>query len=544
VADAAAASRARIWAVIRLEWLTQRREPLTALYVLVFFALACAFGAGGPVELVSGRGVVPRSAPWSIALASSALTAFGQVITTMVAATVVLRDTQDRVHEFIGTTQLSRSEYLFGKLVASLALLCMIYTAIPIGFCVGAAIAGESPMRVLRGSYLPFVMVVLPTMITVGALQFAAGVLSGRLWVIVAQGLVLIWLWTGAIGAIRGTESAILGALSDPFGSAPLLHATATWSDAQRTALPMPVSALLLANRLLWFSIAGTAATIAVLRGGAVRGTPLAPPERAGRESAPIGSVAVVNAIHTAVVHRVSGWRAACEVARYVMRWTLRDTGWRVLTVLAMVNVGVHAMHDVTAARAPVAVSVGAVAALQLHGRLFLILIATIYAGELVWRERDERSAPFFDALPVRDVSLIGGNVAGVMAAQSLVVALLTLAAAVFASVSARALPDVSTLLSEAATRVLLPAIAWLLAALAVHVFNQQKLVGHLLCIAGWAVASVFWNAAVPARSAATTGPAWSMLLLSLLGCAAVLSCCWRRGGTSRAATWIARWRR
>lgn len=64
-----AMSRGRIASVIRLELLVQRREPLTALYMLVLGLLAMAFAAAGPVELVRGRGGVPRDSGWSLMLA-------------------------------------------------------------------------------------------------------------------------------------------------------------------------------------------------------------------------------------------------------------------------------------------------------------------------------------------------------------------------------------------------------------------------------------------------------------------------------------------
>jgi ABC-2 type transport system permease protein len=539
VTDAAAsASRARVWAVIRLEWLTQRREPLTVLYMLVFFALACAFAARGPVELVGSRGLVPRDAPWSIALASTALTAFGQVITTMVAATVVLRDAHDRVHELIGTTQLTSREYLLGKLVASLVLLCAIYCAIPIGLCVGAAVAGGSPASALRGSLPPFLLIVLPTMLAVGALQFAAGVLSGRLWLIVAQGLALIWLWTGVTGAAGAADTPSLIVMFDPFGSAPLLHDTQRWSDAERAALPMPVSALLLANRALWLGLAGTIATFAVRRAPNARRQQRVPDDGNSRMTVPAASVRTPSLVASADVMSVGGVRAAVEVARYVARWTLRDAGWRVLTALGMLNVGVHAVTDAAAARTPVGVSAAVIATVLVHGRLFLILLATIYAGELVWRERDERSAPLFDALPIRDGALMSGSVAGAVLAQTLVVAMLTLAVAVSAAVGSGTLPAI-TLVSGAVARVWLPAIGWLLAAIAVHVLVQQKVVAHLLCIAGWTLASVLLDAAVPAPLRAPSPMGTVIIFLSLLGLVVVVRPFWHRGDSSQVAAWL-----
>lgn len=481
----------RVAAVVRLELQVQRREPLTVLYMLVFALLATAFAAAGPVELVGDRGPVPRDAPWSLMLASTAITAFGQVITTMVAATVVLRDRADRVADLLVATHLTQREYLLAKLLASLLMLALIYAAVPVGLIAGSLLGGGSLLRAMVGTLPPFVAVVLPTMLAVGALQFSVGVLSGRLWVIVGQGLLLIWLWTAAIGWVSGSDGASLAALLDPFGSAPLLRGTRDWSDAERLVRVMPLSPLLLVSRAVWMTIGFLAATIAITRVPAR--------SRAAKTDVTRGDVqpVVLPALALVRAHRPHWWRGLGGTAHYVARWMLRDTGWRVLALLGAVNVAVHARIDGAAAGSAAMPTTIAVHALQEHSRMFLILLATIYAGELVWREREERSAAFFAAMPIADATLLGGRVIGVLAAQCAMVLLLAVAAA--AGVAAGGGGMAAGVLLVAWHAVLLPFLAWMLLALAVHVLLQQKVVAHLVCIAGWAVASVHFGAATPA---------------------------------------------
>jgi hypothetical protein len=89
---------------------------------------------------------------------------------------------------------------------------------------------------------------------------------------------------------------------------------------------------------------------------------------------------------------------------------------------------------------------------------------------------------------------------------------------------------------------VLLPAIEWLLLSLAVHALTQQKLVGHLLCIAGWVVAATFWNAAVPSELNRAPGVNLPVLFMSLLAVGAVVGVFWQRGSGSRIGQWFG-WR-
>lgn len=477
-------ARRRIAAVVRLELLIHRREPLTALYVLVFVLLGAAFTAAGPVELVRNRGDVPRHAAWSVMLASTALTAFGQVITTMVAATIVLRDQADRVIELVTVSHLTSREYLIGKLLAALLILGLIYCAVPVGLMIGAVIGGGGVIPAALAVVPPFVLIVLPTMLTIGTLQFGVGVLSGRLWVIVGLGLLLIWLWSAAVGAVGGAADGVLVALADPFGSAPVLQATRDWSDAQRASNGMPITGALLANRAVWLAAGLLVAGLAIVGGARVPARSGVAPSLAGEAPGEGYATAPIARSHPA-----APLQGAIATATYVARWMLRDTGWRVLAGLGAVNVGVHALLDARGSVSSADTTTRALNAMVTHSRLFLILLATIYAGELVWREREERSAPLFDAQPISDDALIFGRVCGVVITQGVLVLLLVVAAAVAAMLGAHDAVDVSTLASGAVMQLAVPFVVWSLVSLAVHVTVQQKVVAHLLLIASWVLA-------------------------------------------------------
>ena len=519
----------RVRAVVRLEWLTQRREPLTALYMLVFFLLAAAFAAAGPVELVRNRGSIPRDAAWSIMLSTTALTAFGQVITTMVAATVVLRDRADRVEDLLRTTSLRSREYLIGKLLAALGLLCLIYAAIPVGLVVGAAIGGGQVSHAARAVLAPYLIMVLPTMLAVGAIQFGLGALGGRLWVIVGQGLLLIWLWNGAVDAAT-RDGADLLVLLDPFGTAPLLRASSAWTDAQRATLAMPVTAGLVFNRVLWLVVGLLVAAVAVVRApdGAQAST-----RRAGkaarvgafvsRSGAPSASPSGVMSPGTAL----PAWRAVVAAAAHLLSWMLRDTGWRVLAALGTLNVAVHVVMDVPRGTPPKALTTLVVGAVELHARLFLILLATIYAGEIVWREREDRSAAFFDALPVRDGDAVAGRIVGLIAAQCALVVIVGGTAALCGVVRSGSMVEFGVLLRSLGEAVLVPFMTWTVLALAVHVLVQQKVAAHLLCIVGWMGA--VWLGDGLAASADRRHVSW-WLVLPFAGALTIVWLGWVRG--------------
>jgi ABC-type transport system involved in multi-copper enzyme maturation permease subunit len=523
---------ARARAVAALELAVQRRDPLTALYPLVLGLLAFAYASGGPVELVPSRGAVPRTAPWALALACTGLVAFGQVITTMVAATVVLRDRAVRMDALLATGALRRGEYLVGKLAASLVVLAVVYAAIPLGLWLGIVVdrgLGTALAPATLGAILrPFAALVLPVMLGVGALQFAAGALAGRLWFIVGQGLVLLWLWGAALGAAQA-GTADVPAWLDPFASAPLVAATRAWPDALRTTAALPLDGAWLANRVVWLALAALAigatfarATIAA----PVAGHAARRPRDEAEDGATVAKAPAGDAWRRTAAAPLGPFAVARAVAGYTARWMLRDPGWRVLAALGAINVAVQARRAVAPGAAPALAAAQALAAMQTHARLFLILLATIYAGELVWREREQRTASLLDALPVGTRAVAVGGLAGVVWAQVVLVALLAAVAWLVAALRAGAPPALAPFAAWTAAWILAPFVAWLLGTWVVHVLVQHKVIAHLCCIAAWVAAvtvdarlqaAAWWRAlawpGVDATVFARGGAPWEQVL-------------------------------
>ena len=221
------------------------------------------------------------------------------------------------------------------------------------------------------------------------------------------------------------------------------------------------------------------------------------------------------------------------EIARYTTRWMLRDAGWRVLALLGVVNVSVHAYLDAGVARAShggahgEVVDRAAAVALHTHARLFLILLATIYAGELVWRERDDRSAALFDVLPVRDGAIVLGRLAGVIATLAVLCIILAGAAGFGAMLGARSGVALEPLFDSAVRFVFAPFVLWMVLSLAVHSVLQKKVAAHLLCIATWVVGVLTQRIAAAQTTDVISSGDW----LSWVGAGALIAwLAWVRG--------------
>src|SRR3954470_23880670 len=96
------------WPIFWFEVKYQLRRPATWLYFTILFLLAFGFLSSDAVEIGGGRGKVLKNASLVIANATIILTAIGQVITSALVGTSILRDFQTRTHELLLTTRISR----------------------------------------------------------------------------------------------------------------------------------------------------------------------------------------------------------------------------------------------------------------------------------------------------------------------------------------------------------------------------------------------------------------------------------------------------
>lgn len=472
--------------VARFEVRLQRREFLSAIYLAVFFFLTFGYTSSGAVELVTNRGVVPKNSPWALAHAMAGVTAFGQVITTMITATAVMRDVATRQQELFFATRLTRRDYLLGRWLGALAVMLVVYAAMPVGLVAGTLMPWVDATTLLpfsTSAYLrPLALLVLPNVVVVSALFFTAGALRRSFMTILLLGVGLVALWSTGVALARDGHA--LGVLLDPFGNAALEHTTRSWSEGERSTSAIPLGGWLIANRALWLAVGGAA--LAVLA-RAFRFEILTVLDRGHDMGHDMGQPPRVADISSAALspRAPSTWRSSVIEGRWIFQWTLRERGFVTLMSLGALNALANAWRaggvDPTAG--------DVLGAVQEHARLFLILVATIYAGELVWRERDVRVDGLRDVVPAGTGTLVAGKLLGLLAAQLVLVAPLALVALV-AGFARSADGMTPALALRWIGGFVFPFVAQLtLLSVLVHAVVQHKVAGHVLLITGWVAA-------------------------------------------------------
>lgn len=429
--------------VITFELRYQLRSP--AFWVTAAVFLLMAFGAAASDRLTIGGkgGNVLVNAPFVIAQTTQIMSLFAMFVAAAFVATSVVRDDETRFGSIIHSTRLPVRDYLLGRFTGAWLAGMVALATVPLGNALGAAMPWLDPETVgpFRADWYLYAWLVLcgPTLLLTSASLFAVALLTRSLAMTYVGVVVLLVGYLVALGLLDEPRFEPIVALLDPFGLAAVAIATKYWTAADRNTLMPALEGALLWNRLLWLGATGLVLA-AAMRLYHVSGPRLwrrrRPTENRPQETleAPASVISpravVVPSTRTRHLH------ALLALIRHDMAAAFRHPSYLVLVLIGGVNAGA-ALWFATSMYETEMLPVTRVMIQALAGSFAFVplLIATYYAGELVWSSRDRRMHEILEATPAPDwafavpkliaitlvlISTILGSVLAAVAVQAL----------------------------------------------------------------------------------------------------------------------------
>ncbi|MBX3146626.1 MAG: hypothetical protein KF785_07605 [Gemmatimonadales bacterium] len=473
-------------------------RPVTYLYFTVFFLLAF-FIVSTDVATVSGAGgQVKRNAPFFVANTMMILVAIGQVIVTGLVGTAVLRDYQYRTHELLFTTPITRFAYLGGRFSGAFLVMVLVHLGIPLGLWFGSLMPWIDPEQLLPvrtvGYLRPFLVLVLPSVFLLSAIFFAVGALTRSLFAIYTQGIFLLVAWSIAGQLFNDLDNRDLAALLEPFGLQAFGWLTRYWTVAERNTLPVPLSGIILSNRLLWTGIAAAivAITFAVFR---FRSAP--PTLRRSRklveESGEAFSGGAVLTASARQQYGASAWLRQWFSTTRLSFWSIvRQVPFLAIVTVGVINLAMSAHYADTIFGAKTwPVTYNMLEVVEGAFLIFFIILITIYAGEAVWRERQLHMDQITDALPTRSSVSLLGKLSGLILVHILLLFVMMASGMAVQTLKGYTNYEPGLYLTYLFGTTLPQLIFVTVLAVLVHVLVNQKFVGHVIMILFWIVRSV-----------------------------------------------------
>jgi ABC-2 type transport system permease protein len=495
----------KLWEIFRFEIAYQARRVTTWLcfVVLLLFAFWIV-GASTPTDAA-----VFQNAPFEIAF----VTVLGGVVWLLTAASIAgeaaARDVQTRIHPLMYTAPVSKAEYLGGRFLAAFALNGLLLLAVPAGLLLAlltpaGAVAPLAPLR--PAAYITaYGLIALPVAFVATAIQFAFAALSRRPMASYLASVLLLISSTFIMDALTDISGwPELENVLDLVGIVSIVNNLADmWTAIDKNTRLVGLEPTLIVNRLLWLAVAGGVLAFTYHRfrfAHPAEGHPRAGPRRrlirrrrTPSPTLPVGSDRP-SSISIPQVRQSFGFTTAVRQTLTVA-WTSfrmiakRGSGLILLTAIAALVV-VALPEEIELFGVPLLPRTGYVLTFLTASLTnpvtpwsIIPMLIVLYAGELIWQEREAGLAEITDVAPVSEWSLLLGKFFGLILILVVWLALLMVAGMLVQVTMGYGDLEVGVYVHVLLGRQLPEYLLVAALALTVHAVVNQKYVGHMVAI-------------------------------------------------------------
>jgi ABC-2 type transport system permease protein len=480
-------------AIARHELREQLRRVSTWVYSALFFSIAFLMMlamAGAWDDFDLGSPVLYANSPSVVASFLLLFSLLAVPVTSAIAGRAVHKDFEARIHPLFFTTPVSKGAYLGGRYLGAVAANLLVLLALPLGMIAATQawwwVEGDriGPFR-MDAYAVPFALLLVPNLLVAAAVFLVLGALTRKALANQVGGVALLLGWAVSRVFATAVEVDWFSHLSDPFGMAPLNWSTRYWTVAEQNTLALPLSGPLLLNRLLWLAVGVGVLAYGFRRfrfrqfvreeGGSVPAAALPAPAMAERLRLPDPVRAF---------DRRARWTQLAAMTADAGRRIVRGTWFWILVGLCVVFMLASAteLGSIYGTRTyPVTYQV--LELLTDTFLLFIVLIIAIYAGELVWEERDAGSAGIHDTLPVPTWVPLAAKTLALVAVTAVLLASV-MATGMLLQAGRGYFRFEPALYLRELVGITLPSLALLVVlAMAVHTLANHKYVGHLIVV-------------------------------------------------------------
>ncbi|HEX8152044.1 MAG TPA: hypothetical protein VF698_02910, partial [Thermoanaerobaculia bacterium] len=362
------------------------------------------------VQIGGAIGNVHRNAPIVIMQFLLVMSVFGVLTTTAFVANSVHRDFELNTDSLFFTTPITKLQYLAGRFLGSFTIAVMVYFGVASAIMVGSLMPWIEKERLGAFTLVPylfsFAAFVIPNLLLAGAIFFAVAALTRSLMATYAA-VIGFFVAYGIADSLTGDlANDNISAMLDPFGFAAFAKATRYWTVFDKNARgTIPMDGLLLWNRLLWVGLALLILAFAVYRFRFATGTRKARKQKAKGELQVADETPARTALALPKVTQVFGtrfaWKQFFGSVRIETLAVLKSIPFVIIVVLGMANIWgastnlgpIFGTKVYPLTHMMVEVIDGAFA-------IFALIIATFFAGDMVWRERALKLNDVYDSMP------------------------------------------------------------------------------------------------------------------------------------------------
>lgn len=410
------------------------RKPSIYIYFGVFFLLNLFLGfiVTGVFNTTRADSLVVLNSAITVAnivgSSSSGLTGLiGNILLISIMATSIQKDYEYNTHALFYTKPITKFGYFFGRFFGSFLICILVYCGVVLGYLLGL-------MPGLGTDYLgefkainfisPFVYFVVPNILLLGSIFFSVTTYfrSTSAAYIIAIVLFVINLASNTITS--DIENKTMAALLDPSGTKALGLVTEYWSPAERNENAIPLTGVLLQNRLLWLGIAFIVTAVSYYGfsfSQFLQPLSLFKRKNAEQETYENNNDSFKIFTATQLFTTKANLQRTWHLAMFEFKKIISSVFFIIMLILAIsitfiiLKVGSGEMYNTST----YLVTYKALNYVGAFSGMFYIF-ALFYSGTIIWRERETKVVELVGSSPISNASLFTSKFLGLMLAMLL----------------------------------------------------------------------------------------------------------------------------
>jgi ABC-2 type transport system permease protein len=339
------------------------------------------------------------------------------VILVAVMATAIQKDYEYNTHPLYFTKPISKGGYFFGRFLSALCTAWFVFSGQIIGYWLGTLAGIGKPIMgafELMNFVEPFLIFTIPNVLLLGVIFFSLttfmrSTLPAYLFAIV---LLVLGFVTSRITA--DLDNKTVAALIEPFGMQALTVVTEYWTPEEQNIRGIPLSGVLLYNRLLWL---GVALLITIFSYVKFEFSQFLNPVRWFKKSSTETTTTSPASVHLQtlaslpkVAQRfsvVEQWRQLLYLAAFECKKIVRSPFFIIIMALGIVTMFIIAqfmgsIYDTETY--PVTYQIIEIPASFFQ--LFMLILLVFMSGTLIWRDREQKTDELIGTTPVSNTVL------------------------------------------------------------------------------------------------------------------------------------------
>ena len=478
-------------------------------FLMMFFVVSVEdFGVGAGKLLMNG--------PFVLINWFGQITGFGSILIAAIFGPAILRDFQQDTYALIFTKPVTKFDYLAGKWAASFVVTLFVFSGLVWGAIVGTFMPWADKTRlgpIHMGKMLEiFFSISAINIFFLGALFFCVAALSRRIVIVYLQGVSVLALYLILAISVIATNrlDRFWPSVVDPLGMVFMNSLMRYWTVVERNSRLLEWSGAFLYNRLLWMGVGVVALGLTyVLFPMSAETLTGRKANRKAKEAAEIEEQekkARVKAVTQlpAVSQSFSAdttWRQIASMTRLRTQNILREIPFWAIALLMVIFCAINGYFAGEVSGVKVwPVTYLMLSVLQGGASLFLYIVAVLYAGELIWRERDVRFDQIHDALPLRDWTDWLSKFFALCIVEFVLLSIVAVVGVLMQTVKGYYHYELLQYFKELYLIALPQFVMIILLALFVHTMVSNKFVGHAIVIGFLILIPVFYRYGIENR--------------------------------------------